>query len=157
MDTLKVTGPFDEPLLAEASTVIVWPFAKTPENSEPTPLKVQSCALGANLIATGMGSTTSESGRNGGMLYAEEDVEAGSAALRVDWPVYPRRAEHNTVAEGGGNSRRAELGRARAAKSRRGSYRSAPARCLVSAEGRQNHHHPTPVRLQSAASNAEVI
>ena len=32
---------------------------------------------------------------------AEEDVEAGSAALRVDWPVYPRRAEHNTVAEGG--------------------------------------------------------
>ena len=31
---------------------------------------------------------------------AEEDVEAGSAALRVDWPVYPRRAEHNTVAEG---------------------------------------------------------
>jgi hypothetical protein len=32
---------------------------------------------------------------------AEEDVEAGSAALRVDWPVYPRRAERNTVAEGG--------------------------------------------------------
>jgi hypothetical protein len=32
---------------------------------------------------------------------AEEDVEAGSAALRFDWPVYPRRAEHNTVAEGG--------------------------------------------------------
>jgi hypothetical protein len=32
---------------------------------------------------------------------AEEDVEAGSAALRVDWPVYPRRAKHNTVAEGG--------------------------------------------------------
>ena len=32
---------------------------------------------------------------------AEEDVEAGSAALRIDWPVYPRRAEHNTVAEGG--------------------------------------------------------
>jgi hypothetical protein len=32
---------------------------------------------------------------------AEEDVEAGSAALHVDWPVYPRRAEHNTVAEGG--------------------------------------------------------
>ena len=24
-----------------------------------------------------------------------------SAAPRVDWPVYPRRAEHNTVAEGG--------------------------------------------------------
>ena len=38
---------------------------------------------------------------------AEEDVEAGSAALRVDWPVYPRRAEHNTVAEGG-NRRWAE-------------------------------------------------
>jgi hypothetical protein len=31
---------------------------------------------------------------------AEEDVEAGSAALRVDWPVYPRRVEHDTVAEG---------------------------------------------------------
>jgi hypothetical protein len=26
---------------------------------------------------------------------------SGSAAPRVDWPVYPRRAEHNTVAEGG--------------------------------------------------------
>ena len=38
---------------------------------------------------------------------AEEDVEAGSAALRVDWPVYPRRTEHNTVAEGG-NRRWAE-------------------------------------------------
>ena len=24
-----------------------------------------------------------------------------SAAPRVDWPVYPRRTEHNTVAEGG--------------------------------------------------------
>jgi len=34
-------------------------------------------------------------------------VEAGSAALRVDWPVYPRRADHNTVAEGG-NRRWAE-------------------------------------------------
>ena len=32
---------------------------------------------------------------------AEEDVEARSAALRVDRPVYPRRAEYNTVAEGG--------------------------------------------------------
>ena len=38
---------------------------------------------------------------------AEKDVEAGSAALRVDWPVYPRRAEHNIVAEGG-NRRWAE-------------------------------------------------
>jgi len=38
---------------------------------------------------------------------AEENVEAGSAALRIDWPVYPRRAEHNTVAEGG-NRRWAE-------------------------------------------------
>ena len=28
-------------------------------------------------------------------------MEAGSAALRVDWPIYPRRAEHNTVAKGG--------------------------------------------------------
>jgi hypothetical protein len=38
---------------------------------------------------------------------AEEDVEAGSAALRVDWPVYPRRADHNTVTKGG-NRRWAE-------------------------------------------------
>ena len=38
---------------------------------------------------------------------AEEDVEAGSAAPRVDWPVYPRRAEHITVAERG-NRRWAE-------------------------------------------------
>ena len=29
-------------------------------------------------------------------------MEAGNAALRVDRPVYPRRAEHNTVAEGEG-------------------------------------------------------
>ena len=41
---------------------------------------------------------------------AEEDVEAGSAALRVDRPVYPRPAEHNTVAEGG-NRRWAETAR----------------------------------------------
>ena len=34
-------------------------------------------------------------------------MEAGSAALRLDWPVYPRRAEHNTVAERG-NRRLAE-------------------------------------------------
>jgi hypothetical protein len=31
----------------------------------------------------------------------EEGVEAGSAALRVNWPVYPRRVDHNTVMEGG--------------------------------------------------------
>ena len=37
-------------------------------------------------------------------------MEAGSAALRVDWPVYPRRAEHNTIAEGG-NRRWAEAAR----------------------------------------------
>ena len=37
-------------------------------------------------------------------------MEAGSAALRVDWPVYPRHAEHNTVA-GGGNRRWAETAR----------------------------------------------
>ena len=34
----------------------------------------------------------------------------GVQALRVDWPVYPRRAEHNTVAEGG-NRRSAEAAR----------------------------------------------
>ena len=38
-------------------------------------------------------------------------MEAGSAALRVDWPIYPRRAEHNTVAEGG-NRKWAETARA---------------------------------------------
>jgi hypothetical protein len=32
---------------------------------------------------------------------AEEDEEAGSAALRVDRPVYPRRAEHNTSSREG--------------------------------------------------------
>ena len=41
-------------------------------------------------------------------------MEAGSAAPRVDWPVYPRRAEHNTVAEGG-NRRWAETARQSAA------------------------------------------
>ena len=34
-------------------------------------------------------------------------MEAGVQVLRVDWPVYPRRAEHNTVAKGG-NRRWAE-------------------------------------------------
>ena len=48
---------------------------------------------------------------------AEEDVEAGSAALRVDWPVYPRRAEHNTAAEGG-NRRWVETARQNAFQSR---------------------------------------
>jgi hypothetical protein len=38
-----------------------------------------------------------------------EDVEAGVQVLRVDRPVYPRRAEHNTVAEGG-NRRWPRLG-----------------------------------------------
>jgi hypothetical protein len=46
-------------------------------------------------------------------------VEAGSAALRVDWPVYPRRAEHNTVAEGG-NRRWAETARQNARSNRAG-------------------------------------
>jgi hypothetical protein len=32
---------------------------------------------------------------------AQKDGGSRSAALRFDWPVYPRRAEHNTVAEGG--------------------------------------------------------
>jgi hypothetical protein len=34
----------------------------------------------------------------------------GVQVLRVDWPVYPRPAEHNTVAEGG-NRRLAEIAR----------------------------------------------
>jgi hypothetical protein len=42
---------------------------------------------------------------------------SGSAALRVDWPVYPRRAEHNTVAEGG-NRRWAETARQNSFQSR---------------------------------------
>ena len=41
----------------------------------------------------------------------------GVQVLRVDWPVYPRRAEHNTVAEGG-NRRWAETGRHNAFQSR---------------------------------------
>ena len=41
----------------------------------------------------------------------------GVQALRVDWPVYPRRAEHNTVAEGG-NRRWAETARQNAFQSR---------------------------------------
>ena len=49
---------------------------------------------------------------------AEEDVEAGSAALRVDWPVYPRRAEHNTVAKGG-NTRSAVASSSRIRRSQR--------------------------------------
>jgi hypothetical protein len=55
---------------------------------------------------------------------AEEDVEAGSAALRVDRPVYPRRAEHNTVAEGG-NRRWAETAGASLGVLRRFSENSA--------------------------------
>jgi hypothetical protein len=42
---------------------------------------------------------------------------SGSAAPRVDWPVYPRRAEHNTVAEGG-NRGSAETARQNAFRSR---------------------------------------
>ena len=42
----------------------------------------------------------------------------GVQVLRVDWPVYPRRAEHNTVAEGG-NRRWAETARQNAFQCRR--------------------------------------
>jgi hypothetical protein len=42
---------------------------------------------------------------------------SGSAAPRVDWPAYPRRAEHTTVAEGG-NRRWAETARQNAFQSR---------------------------------------
>ncbi|HZZ22208.1 MAG TPA: hypothetical protein VFE60_06355 [Roseiarcus sp.] len=31
----------------------------------------------------------------------ERTWKQGVQVLRFDWPVYPRRAEHNTVAEGG--------------------------------------------------------
>ena len=54
-------------------------------------------------------------------------MEAGSAALRVDWPVYPRRAEHNTVAEGG-NRRWAETARQNAFQSRWPTRASPPTR-----------------------------
>jgi hypothetical protein len=37
---------------------------------------------------------------------AQEDVEAGSAALRVDRPVYPRRVELITHVEGGIDNKR---------------------------------------------------
>ena len=42
---------------------------------------------------------------------------SGSAAPRVDWPVYPRHAQHNTVAEGR-NRRWAETARDNALQSR---------------------------------------
>ena len=64
---------------------------------------------------------------------AEEDVEAGSAALRVDWPVYPRRAEHNTVTEGG-NRRWAEIARQNARSNRAGRGRPEDPRAKASAE-----------------------
>jgi hypothetical protein len=35
------------------------------------------------------------------MLRSGEGVEAESASLRVDGPVYPRRVKHNTVTGGG--------------------------------------------------------
>ena len=38
----------------------------------------------------------------------------GAQPLRVDWPVYPRRADHTTIAEGG-NRRWAETARQNAA------------------------------------------
>ena len=44
-------------------------------------------------------------------------MEAGVQVLRVDWPVYPRRAQHNTLAEGG-NRRWAETARQNTFKSR---------------------------------------
>ena len=50
------------------------------------------------------------------MLHGR-NVEAGVQPLRVDWPVYPRRAKHNTVAEGG-NRRWAETARQKAFQSR---------------------------------------
>ena len=62
---------------------------------------------------------------------AEEDVEAGSAALRLDWPVYPRRAEHNTIAEGG-NREGAETARQNGSnRAGRGSTRRPPAKASV--------------------------
>jgi hypothetical protein len=42
---------------------------------------------------------------------------SGSAAPRVDWPVYPRPTEHNTLAEGG-NRRWAETARQNVFQSR---------------------------------------
>ena len=47
----------------------------------------------------------------------ERTWKQGVQVLRVDWPVYPRRAEHNTVAEGG-NRRWAETARQNAFQSR---------------------------------------
>ena len=55
------------------------------------------------------------------------DVEAGRQAPRVDWPVYPRRAEHNTVAEGG-NRRWAETARQNTFQSERASSWRRPLR-----------------------------
>jgi hypothetical protein len=51
----------------------------------------------------------------------ERTWKQGVQVLRVDWPVYPRRAEHNTVAEGG-NRRWGETAR----RAGRGSTRRPP-------------------------------
>ena len=54
-------------------------------------------------------------------------MEAGSAALRVDWPVYPRRAEHNTVTEGGIQDRLKLRVRTRSNRASRGRPEHPPA------------------------------
>ena len=71
-------------------------------------------------------------------------MEAGSAALRVDRPVYPRRAEHNIVAEGGNRD-----GRARA--SERGHQRKSLA--LVAGSARVSRP-PCPVARRKAVAFA---
>jgi hypothetical protein len=86
-----------------------WPSGPVlPRNGDPSDLRFENL-LQVRHGRNPFGALTSKHSRGGTAsalmaalpCRAEEDVEAGSAALRVDWPVYPRRAEHNTVAEGG--------------------------------------------------------
>jgi hypothetical protein len=69
--------------------------------------------------------------------------------LRVDWPVYLRRADHNTIAEGG-NRGWAELwGRAFHPDEPQNHVAVALARrAVVSGEGRKNHLLPAPQALR---------
>jgi hypothetical protein len=68
--------------MALAAANLHHPFAVPP---------IPSDAGRAGPVGLGHGYTSMLHGKGRG---------SGSAALRVDWPVYPRRVEHNTVAEG---------------------------------------------------------
>jgi hypothetical protein len=74
---------------------------------------------GAPLPETGSGRCSASASGAGAVSHAAlgRTWKQGVQVLRVDWPAYPRRAEHNTVAEGG-NRRWAEIARQNAVPSR---------------------------------------